>query len=61
MDVIETLMRQDIRKVIQEADEYNETLNDPHHDDSGRDSKAPDGDDYNNLFDILQQLRKYAS
>lgn len=60
-DIIRDLMRQDIRDVIKAADEYDGNLNDPHGDGSGNDSKAPDGDDYNNLLDILQRLRKYSS
>lgn len=36
--------------------DHNLYLNDPHGDKSGRDSKAPDGDDYNVLLDAVEEL-----
>lgn len=39
---------------------YDSNLDDPHGDNSGRDARAPDGDDYNELYFRVKNAAEHA-
>lgn len=49
-----------LRAVLRDVLAYNNRLNDPHTDGTGTDAKAPDGDSYNDLLQIIGPLFQVA-
>jgi hypothetical protein len=52
--------RNALRDLVRHVLAYDNNLNDPHGDNSGEDSRSPDGDDYNELYGYVKLAAEQA-